>query len=449
MKISDNADYIIGVLENAGYQAYAVGGCVRDFIMSRSCDDVDITTSAKPNETEKVLAQNNIPFFETGLKHGTVTAVVNNENFEITTFRIDGEYKDSRHPDKVEFVNDLSSDLARRDFTVNAMAFNKRKGIVDLYGGRSDIEKKIIRTVGNPDERFREDALRIMRALRFSSTLSFDIEPQTKKAVFKNKDLLRDISSERIFAELSKLLLGDNVFNVLVEYKDVIAVVIPELEPIFNVEQNTVWHIYNTWVHTAKAVEKSPCDLSLRLAMLLHDIGKAFTKTTDQNGCDHFKGHQKISAHYADIVLKRLKASNEIYNRVMTVIPIHDIHIGTQKKNIKKLLSKIGEDSLRDLIEVKRADKLAQNPEMTAVELENLDITQKLLDTVIDEGEPISVKDLAVNGFDLISLGYRGKEIGDMLKLILLKVIDESLPNDKNTLIKFAENEKNQHNQPD
>lgn len=438
MKISDSAQKIIGMLENAGYEAFAVGGCVRDFLMNRPCDDIDITTSAKPCELEKVLIDNSIRYIETGLKHGTVTALMDGDSFEITTYRTDGNYKDSRHPENVEFVTDIREDLSRRDFTVNAMAYNKRAGIVDLFSGQADLNKKIIRAVGNPDKRFKEDALRIMRAIRFASVLTFDIEPETKKAAFANKELLKKVSAERIFTELSKLLLGDNVFNILVEYREIIAVVIPELEPVFDIEQNTRWHIYNVWEHTCKAVEQAPRDLALRLTMLLHDIGKAYTKTTDEKGTDHFKGHQKVSAGYAETALKRLKVSNEIYDRVMFLVPIHDMHIGTDSKKIKKWLSKAGESNLRDLIEVKRADKLAQNPEMTSQELLNLDITQRELDRIIEQGEPFTVKDLAVNGNDLMNLGLQGKQIGKALNLLLERVIDNEIQNENTALISYV-----------
>lgn len=437
MRIASDAKMIIEILEQAGYEAFAVGGCVRDFLMGRPCDDMDITTSARPAELEKILNDHQIKFIETGLKHGTITAVTDGGSFEITTYRTDGAYKDNRHPEYVEFVTDIKEDLSRRDFTINAMAYNDRAGIVDLFGGRDDLDKKIIRAVGDPDKRFKEDALRIMRAIRFASVLSFDIETQTKKAIFNNKDLLKNVSYERIFTELSKLLLGENVFDILMEYREVIGVVIPELQAIFHIPQNTKWHIYDVWGHTCKSVEAAPKDLALRLTMLLHDIGKAYAKTTDENGTDHFKGHQKISAEYAETALKRLKVSNEIYDRVMFLVPIHDMHIGTDRKKIKKWLSKAGENNLRDLIEVKRADKLAQNPEMTERELSNLDVTQNELDRIIQEGEPFTVKALAVNGYDLISLGYHGEEIGEKLAFLLQKVIDGELENDKESLITY------------
>lgn len=442
MRISSDAKKIIEILEQAGYEAFAVGGCVRDFLMGRPCDDMDITTSARPAEMEKILNDHHIKFIETGLKHGTITAVIAGGSFEITTYRTDGVYKDNRHPEHVEFVTDIKEDLSRRDFTINAMAYNDRVGIVDLFGGRDDLDKKIIRAVGDPDKRFKEDALRIMRAIRFASVLSFDIETQTKKAIFNNKDLLKNVSYERFFSELSKLLLGENVFDVLMEYREIIGVVIPELQAIFHIPQNTKWHIYDVWGHTCKSVEAAPKDLALRLTMLLHDIGKAYSKTTDENGTDHFKGHQKISAEYAKAVLKRLKVPNEIYDRVMFLVPIHDMHIGTDRKKIKKWLSKAGENNLRDLIEVKRADKLAQNPEMTERELSNLDVTQKELDRIIQEGEPFTVKALAVNGYDLISLGYHGEEIGEKLAFLLQKVIDGELENDKESLMTYLKQKK-------
>ena len=256
--------------------------------------------------------------------------------------------------------------------------------------------------------------------------------------MFRNKELLKNVSAERIFTELSKLLLGDNVFEVLTEYKEIMGVIIPELVPIFTCGQNTVWHIFDVYTHTAKTVEQAPRLLSLRLTMLLHDIGKPLAKTTDDNGVDHFKGHQKISADLAAPILKRFKISNELYNRVMLIIPIHDIHIGTKKKNIKKWLNRLGEQGVRDLIEVKRADKLGQNPQMTGEELQNLVTTESLVDEIIANAEPYSVKDLEINGFDLINLGFKGKEIGDILSAVLEMVIDGKLENEKDILLKYA-----------
>ena len=264
------------------------------------------------------------------------------------------------------------------------------------------------------------------------------IEENTKNAVFKNKELLRNVASERIFTELVKLLMGDNVFSVLTEYKEVIAVIIPELIPTFTCKQNTVWHLFDVYTHTAKTVEMSPKIPEIRLIMLLHDIGKPVAKTTDENGVDHFKGHQKISAEMSAPILKRFKVSNEIFNRVMLIIPIHDIHIGRDKKNIKKWLNKLGEQGMYDLICVKRADKLGQNPKMTGEELSNLEITEKYLNEIIVSKEPYSIKDLKINGFDLINLGYKGKQIGEILNIVLQNVISGELENEKNAELDFV-----------
>lgn len=435
--MQEKAEFIISVIEKNGFEAYQVGGCVRDFLMKRSCDDIDITTSAKPSELEKILDENKIKYFETGIKHGTITAVIDNDNFEITTFRTDGRYSDSRHPENVTFVTSLEEDLSRRDFTINAMAYSKKRGLADLFGGLADIENKLIKTVGDPDKRFKEDALRIMRAIRFASVLNFNIEENTKKSIFKNKELLKNISAERLFTELSKLLLGDNVCNVLVEYKEVLSVIIPEIKDTFDFPQNTKWHLYDVWRHTCKTVEASPKDTALRLTMLLHDIGKPFVRTTDENGVDHFKGHQAVSAQMAEKVLKRFKVSNELYGRVMFLIPIHDMHIGTDKKKVKKWLSEVGEDRLLDLVSVKRADKSGQNPEMTGEELLNLDKTEKMIRLIVDEGEPLTVKDLDINGNDLISLGFKGKEIGEILSEILSLVVSDELENKKDLIISY------------
>lgn len=438
MDLPKGADYIISILENSGYEAFAVGGCVRDFLLGKSCDDIDITTSATPQQMKQVFDADKIKYYETGIKHGTITALAFNQSFEVTTYRTDGEYTDNRHPENVCFVKSLKEDLSRRDFTINAMAYNKNSGVVDMFGAKQDLNNRIIKTVGNPNLRFNEDALRIMRAVRFASVLGFEIEEQTKKAIFDNKELLCNVSCERLYSELTKLLMGDNVFNVLVEYKEVIGVIIPELKYIFDIPQNTKWHIYDVWQHTAKAVEMSKKDIAIRYAMLFHDIGKAFTKTTDSNLTDHFKGHQKVSAYYAGQIFARLKAPKVVSERCMAVIPIHDIHIGKSDKNIKKWLNKIGEQALFDLIEVKRADKLAQNTELTLDEIENLKITKSTAQSIIASKEAYCIKDLNINGNDLIALGLKGREIGEMLTAVLDEVIEGNVNNDKQSIIKYV-----------
>ena len=315
MDIPNNANLILKALCESGYEAYFVGGCVRDFLMNRPCNDFDITTSAQPLEIEEALSRKGIRYFETGLKHGTVTAVLDGEAFEITTYRTDGEYLDARHPENVVFVSDLSEDLSRRDFSINALAYNAKDGIVDKFGGIDDIKNGIIRTVGNPDKRFNEDALRIMRALRFASTLGFEIESETAVSVHKNAELLKNISAERIYSELMKLLLGVNCEKILLEFKDVIGVIIPELIPCFSCEQNTKWHLYDVYTHIVKSVECCENKDYLRLAVLLHDIGKPQCKTTDSKGVDHFFGHPQKSVEIASQVLRRLKVSREYKKR--------------------------------------------------------------------------------------------------------------------------------------
>lgn len=440
LKLTDNAIMLMTLIENAGYEAYAVGGAVRDSLMNKPCHDIDITTSALPEITEKILESNNIKYVETGLKHGTITAVVDGEPYEITTYRTDGEYNDNRHPENVCFVSDIKEDLSRRDFTINAMAYSDKRGLVDLFSGKQDIDNRLIRAVGNPDKRFNEDALRIMRAIRFSCILDFDIEENTKRAIFKNKELLKNISAERLFTELSKLLSGDRVFDVLVEYSDVLAVFIPEIIPMFDCQQINSWHIYDVWTHTCKAVSSSKNDLKTRLTMLFHDIGKPSMKTTDENGINHFKGHQRVSADITAQILKRLKVSNDISNFLLTLIPVHDVHINPDKRSVRRWLSRLGKDSegeyyLRHYLDVKRADCLAQNLEKTIPEIKILDEISLIIDELVEEEAALSVSDLAVNGFDLMSLGIKGKDIGIALNSLLERVIDEELPNEKEILL--------------
>jgi tRNA nucleotidyltransferase (CCA-adding enzyme) len=438
MNLPNDAKKLIDLLLSNGYKAYAVGGCVRDEIMGRSGGDVDITSSAKPNELEQILNDNNIKYIETGLKHGTVTAVLNHIPYEITTFRSDGEYKDNRHPEKVEYVSDISEDLARRDFTVNALAYNDSDGVVDLYGGVDDIQNKIIRAVGNPNKRFQEDALRIMRALRFSSVLGFEIEKNTKQAIFDNKDLLLNIASERLYVELIKLLMGDNVEQVLTQYRDIITVFIPELKPCFDFAQNSKWHLYDVYIHIVKSVAVAPKKDYLRLALLLHDIGKPFCKTTDENGQDHFKGHPIKSVELSKNVLKRLKVSNDVYNKVITLVEIHDLHITEKPSNIKGWLRKLGEDLTFDFIDVKIADMATHNLSLAQHELDGLNNIREKTKAIILSGEPYKISDLKINGNDLIAIGYSGKDIAEELDNLIKIVSGNPKCNTKEKLINQA-----------
>lgn len=435
--VSGNAKTIISLLLDNGFDAYAVGGCVRDSLMRREIGDVDIASSATPQELEKVLTANKIKYVETGLKHGTVTAIINHEPFEITTFRSDGDYADNRHPTSVEFIRDIETDLARRDFTINAIAYNEKQGIVDLYGGQADIENRLIRAVGDADKRFKEDALRIMRALRFASVLGFDIEECTKKAIFSNKELLKNIAAERLFAELKKLLLGDNAEKVLLDYRDVIAVIIPELVPCFDYPQNTKWHIYDVYTHIVKSVALCPKKDYIRLTMLFHDIGKPYTKTVDSKGSDHFKGHPLKSAEIASQILKRFKASNDLYRKVIKLIEVHDFYIKPNKPNIKHWLCELGSDLTLDYIDVKIADLGSHNLQLSQEEIDTLYKIRQLTAAIIESGEPYQISDLKINGSDVKSLGYSGKQIAEVLNYLLEQVIDDPSKNNESTLIQL------------
>lgn len=438
MLLDNNSKNLINLFVTNGYQAYAVGGCVRDALMGIEPKDVDITTSAKPQDIISVLSSNGVKYVETGLKHGTVTAVVDHIPYEITTFRCDGEYLDNRHPNSVNFVDDVRLDLSRRDFTMNAVAYNDTDGIVDFYNGINDINNKIIRAVGDADTRFKEDALRIMRALRFSATLGFDIENDTKIAIFNNKALLKNIAVERVYIELVKLLMGDYCEKVLAEYKEVLAVVIPELEPTFHCDQQTKWHMYDVYTHSVKSVAVAPKIDYIRLAMLLHDIGKPQCKITDEQGTNHFYGHPKISAELTKIILKRFKVSNDIYSKVTTLVAIHDDKIKSDSYVVKKYLNTYGEQMVYDFIEVKIADMKTHNPALTTETVARLFDVKKCVKTVVDSGEPYLISHLDIDGNDLKSLGFSGAEIKEKLEYLLDLVMQNPSLNQKTSLASFV-----------
>ncbi len=438
MTLNEDSKRLISLLIESGYRAYAVGGCVRDSILKKEVSDIDITTSALPEETEAVLEKSKIKYFETGLKHGTITAVLNGENYEITTFRSDGEYLDNRHPESVEFVDSLKDDLSRRDFTVNALAYNEEEGIVDLFGGLEDIKNKVIRAVGNPTKRFNEDALRIMRAVRFSAVLGFEIESETKKAMFENKELLLNVAFERNFVELKKLLCGDYAEQALTEYRDIIAVLIPELKPCFDFPQNSKWHIYDVYTHIVKAVSSAPETDYIRFALLLHDIAKPDCKITDELGFDHFKGHPEKSMEYAQEILKRFKVSNDFKFRILKLIEIHDVIISEKRSNIKKWMRILGKELLFDYFEIRLADLNAHNPERSEPEIESLKKVRETALDILEKGEPYRVCDLAVDGRDLLNIGFMGSEVKDELDLLISVVSGSPELNSREWLIKRA-----------
>ena len=434
MKLSNGAIKAIKLLNDAGYESYCVGGCVRDAIMGNEINDYDITTSATPKEMQQVFK--NERTFETGIKHGTITFVYEKENVEITTYRVEGEYEDNRHPKSVEFTRKLENDLKRRDFTINAIVYNENEGYIDMFNGMKDIEGKIIRAIGNPKERFTEDALRILRAIRFSSVLGFEIEKETKKAMLECKHLLHNISEERIAIEINKFLLGKNVKNAILENYEILGEIIPEIIQMHNFDQKNDWHIYDVLTHTAVVVESIPPVPHLRLIALLHDTGKVHTFTVDKNGVGHFFGHNEKSGEIAYEYLTKYKYDNFTKNRVHKIVKIHDTPIKPDKIFIKKRINRMGKDCFFDLIKIKRADNLAQNP--NKVRLDIIDEIERIATEIVNES-CFSLKNLAINGSDLIKEGYTpGKNLGIILETLLNEVIEEKIPNEREALLERA-----------
>ena len=419
-------------LHDAGYEAYIVGGCVRDWIMGRVPKDYDVTTSALPEQTAAVFAGERV--IETGMKHGTVTVLLDGEPLEITTFRIDGTYSDSRHPDAVTFTPSLREDLARRDFTMNAMAYSPRTGLVDPFGGQTDIAAKLIRCVGEPERRFREDALRILRALRFSAVLGFSIEPETAAALRAEAPLLKQISAERVFSELKQLLCGPDVRRVLLEYPDVLGAVIPEILPMVGFDQRNPHHCYDILEHTAAAVEAIPAEPGLRLAALLHDVGKPECFFTDENGVGHFYGHPKVSARIAEAVLERLRSDRATKERVTTIVLNHGLLIEDNEKSVRRALHKLGTERFFDLLAMMRADNLGQSAELRWIQ-EYYDRLEEIAKEILADEACFSLKNLAVKGSDL---GLPpGPAVGKALNALLDAVMDSAVPNERAALLEY------------
>ena len=441
IKLPEQVRFVLSKLSACGYEANIVGGCVRDSILGLAPKDWDITTSALPQETEQALA--GCKLIETGLKHGTVTALINGIPLEITTYRIDGDYSDNRHPDSVTFTRSLKEDLARRDFTVNALAYHEKDGIIDYFGGLKDLQNKLIRCVGEPDKRFDEDGLRILRALRFSSVLGFDIDFSTSQSIGKKKDLLRNIAAERLASELLKLICGKNAEQILRQYPTVFGEFLPEILPTVGFEQHNPYHVYDVWehtIHSVSAIEPTPV---LRLAMLLHDIGKPDCYTQDEIGIGHFYGHPQKSSEIAATVLKRLRLDNDTIKQVTTLVKYHDLPLMSSTKWIKKQLNKLGEPTFRQLLLVHAADTKAHAPQALS-NLQYLDKIEGILNEVIAQGQCFSLKDLDVNGSDLMEIGItEGTQIGAVLKQLLSAVMKETCPNGKEALLNLAEKLKN------
>lgn len=436
MIIPEKTAKILAELENSGYEAYLVGGCVRDTLMNQPIHDFDITTNALPDEILEVFGGYRV--IPTGLKHGTVTVICEGEPFEITTFRVDGDYSDSRRPDSVRFTASIEEDLARRDFTMNAIAMRSDGKLIDPFCGKSDIENRIIRCVGAPVKRFSEDALRIMRALRFASRLGFEIENETACAVHKLCGRLDFIAGERIREELDGILCGAFCAEIMLEFSDVMVQIIPELKLCIGFEQYSPYHKYTVWEHIARSVAGSPeNDLTVRRTMLFHDIGKPDCFTRDDNGVGHFKGHAEISAQIAEKVMQKLRYDSKSISDVCTLIRRHSDKIQTEKQ-IKRLISKIGEKLFFSLINVKKADNSAKR-EFVLEELSQFEYFEECARRIISDGECMKLSQLAVNGKDMLTMGLQGKAVGEALDKLLSLVIDGELPNERDALISFLE----------
>ena len=440
MKISipDNVKTIIEILNNSGHESFIVGGCVRDSLMGIIPNDWDICTSAKPEQIKECFKRFNT--FDSGIKHGTISIVIDKEIFEVTTYRIDGEYKDNRRPESVTFTDDITKDLARRDFTINAMAYNESRGLVDPFNGQTDLRSNTIRCVRNPDERFNEDALRIIRALRFASTYDLVIEENTSVSILKNAELLNNIAVERIAVEFNKLICGKGAENILDNYRDVIAVFIPEIKKMFDFKQKTKHHNRDVWHHTIHSVSQIDSDPLLRVTMLFHDLGKPEACTYDSDGSTHFKGHPKYSAKIAESILRRLKYPVSFIEDCLKLIIYHDVRFTGSKKQLKHVMSAIGENNVRLLLKVQRADIMAQSEYMHEEKLQKIETACKVFNEILEEQSCFTLKQLAVNGNDLKAIGITdGKTIGKTLKYLLSLVIDEKIENEKSALLSKAE----------
>ncbi len=443
--IPEGAKKILDTLHNAGFEAYVVGGCVRDSILSRKPMDFDITTSALPMEVKSLFKRT----IDTGIKHGTVTVMINKEGYEVTTYRVDGAYEDHRHPKDVTFTSNLLEDLKRRDFTINAMAYNDKDGLVDAFGGIEDLEKGIIRCVGDPMKRFEEDALRILRALRFSAQLSkdgkpYDIDEKTASAMSQLSQTLKNVSAERIQTELIKLMTSDHPERLRLGYElGITKVFFPEFNECIECSQNNSHHVYNVGDHILRSCMEVPNDKILRLTMLFHDIGKPRTKTVDEYGVDHFFNHPAVSAEMARSIMHRLKFDNATLKLVCKLVENHDLLLTDKitEVRVRKAMFKIGPDYFDYFLMIKKADMLAQNHIYLEEKTNRLKEIKKCADIIRERNDCLSLKQLAVKGKDLMDAGVcQGRLIGSVLEAMLNDVIKNPTHNDKDYLLKHLKN---------
>ena len=440
MKIAlpEKLSFIINTLMRAGYEAYAVGGCVRDVMLNRTPMDWDITTSAKPHEVKQLFGHT----IDTGILHGTVTVMLEQEGFEVTTYRIDGEYEDARHPKEVSFTSDLLEDLKRRDFTINAMAYNDTQGLVDAFDGVGDLKRGIIRCVGRATERFSEDALRMLRAVRFSAQLGFVLEEETRAAIVELAPNIAKVSAERIQMELVKLLTSNHPEEIRTAYETgLTAVFLPEFDRMMETAQNNPHHCYTVGEHTLMALQGVEADKVLRFTMLLHDVAKPVCRTTDENGTDHFYGHPQKGSEMARMILRRLKFDNDTTDRVSALVRWHDDNPELSPRSVRRAISRIGLERYPALFAVKRADTLAQSMYRREEKLKYLHDYEMLYQEVMEKQQCLTIKQLAVTGSDLIEAGMQpGKEIGSVLKKLLELVLEDPELNTKEKLLKQVHN---------
>ncbi len=445
MVLPENISRALDMLESAGHEAWVVGGCVRDSLMGIIPHDYDITTSALPAETEQVFAGYRL--IETGLKHGTVTVLADGSPIEITTYRVDGEYRDSRRPERVTFTRNIRDDVSRRDFTMNGIAYNPKQGYFDEFGGAEDIKAGVIRCIGKPEKRFREDALRILRGLRFSASLGFEIEENTARAMHDTRELLNKISAERVFSELCGLMTGRNshrnIFRVLTEFRDIAAVIIPEFRKCTGFVQHSRFHCFDVYEHCVMSAQKaaeisagSECRLPLTLAMLLHDIGKPQRFTLGEDGEGHFYGHAAVSADIAEDILRRLKCSNALRERVCTIVRYHDVPLSDTDKSVRRLLRKYGLETVRDICLTHICDDSAKTPECAGRCGEWCAVLSRA--EALAPSCCLTLKDLAVDGKALSGLMEPSPEMGKALKFLLDEVINGNFPNEREFLLKEA-----------
>lgn len=439
IEIPPKARRVLEALEGAGFEAFVVGGCVRDALMGRTPNDWDICTSALPEQTRRACEAAGFAVFDTGIEHGTVTVHVDHEPFEVTTFRADGTYSDGRHPDAVTFLSSVEGDLLRRDFTVNAMAYNPAHGLIDVAGGREDLRRRVLRCVGDPHQRFAEDGLRIIRAVRFSGVLGFSIEEATSVAIHEDRALLVPVAMERIRDEFLKLLCGRDVVRVLLAYRDVVAQFLPQLEPEFGFAQLNPYHIYDVWEHSVRACGVIEADPTLRLAALIHDVGKPSTFFTGEDGRGHFYGHAAAGAPIADDICRTLKLPNAMRRNVVTLVENHDRNLPATPKSMRRFIAALEEETCRELFKLFAADKLTHSGLNQLENMQALAACRELFEETLSSMTAFSEHDLAIDGRDLIALGFApGPILGQLKRDLFARVTDGDLPNEREPLLEYA-----------